>query len=152
MTEDEIERMIGLSQKVIDNNKLLAKVELIPELSGQLKDDMTKDEWDAWFEAYEKQFGDFEKSTGMSKEKFMGMGAEAATEFLNTFIPSPEEQQAALDNNIATWTEQKQMLIDQGPITAKTTTTLQGADLELAKMWTGFVQENEANGTTMSAE
>jgi hypothetical protein len=40
------------------------------------------------------------------------------------------------------------MLIDQGPITGQTTTTLQGADLELAKMWTGFVQDNEANGIT----
>lgn len=135
MTEDEIRRTLELSQQIADNNDVMAKVKFIPEMAGQLTDEMTYDDWLAWFEKFEAEQGDFETATGMSKEDFMGMGAESAKEFLNTLIPSQESQETALDSDIAALQEQRDILAGTK---AQDTTTLSGADLAIAQKWTAY--------------
>ena len=144
MTEDEIKRTLELSQQIADNNDIMAKVKFIPEMAGQLTDEMTYDDWAAWFEKFEAEEGDFETATGMSKKDFMGMGAESAKEFLNTLIPSQESQEAAIDSDIADLQEQRDILAGTE---AQDTTTLSGSDLAIAQKWTEYRQGVGANAT-----
>jgi hypothetical protein len=106
---------------------------------------MTYDDWVAWFEKFEAEQGDFKTATGMSKKDFMGMGAESAKEFLNTLVPSQESQEAAIDSDIATLQEQRNILANTKP---QDTTTLSGSDLVIAQKWTEYRTGVGATATT----